>query len=457
MEQRFFSRKVSLGWVFCLVAATVLATVLYLGNWSQRRDAWRIGGQGPIEEQAVHLQHDPECVHMPGADEVLVILKTGATEAYEKLPIHLVTTLKCISNYIVVSDLETKVADTPVYDALREVTMESHDQFEDFDFYRDIQRWNQEGQDVREFPSDAAWNLDKWKFLPMLHHAFESASDSTKWFVFIEADTSLSWLNLLHWLERQDPHKASYFGGPAPYIPVPGFFFAHGGTGIVISRPALEHLEHARAREEGGPEAYDRRWEVATNETCCGDVIVGQALEEVGVEVTSVRPMFNGENPRTMVWDSENWCVPAITWHHVNAMEVDRLWQFEIDWIKENGVARPYFFHDVFEEMIEPFVSVNQSFWNNMSPKSRGTGFVAHSPDFDQLEPYEQEATRSKEGCASLCKRKPRKECVQWKWTEGKCQLARTFVFGTSDELEDQHWESGWLLDRFRSELKPCR
>ncbi|EME85197.1 uncharacterized protein MYCFIDRAFT_153261 [Pseudocercospora fijiensis CIRAD86] len=457
METRLFSRKVSLGWVFFLVAATVLTTVLYLGDWSQRRDNWSIGGPGAVAEEAIHLPDDSECVHLPGAEEVFVTLRTGATEAYEKLPIHLMTTLQCIPNYIVMSDVETKVAHTPVYDALTRVTAESQDQFEDFDLYRDIQRWTQEGQDVRKFSSDAAWNLDKWKFMPMVHHAFESAPERTQWFVFIEADTSLSWVNLLHWLQGQDPREALYFGAPAPYIPVKDFYFAHGGSGVVISRPALERLEHARAREEGGSKAYDRRWEKATQETCCGDVIVGQALEEVGVKVTSTRPMFHGENPRTMVWDQENWCVPAITWHHVNAMEVDRLWRFERDWIKEKGGAQPYFFHDIFQALVEPFVAADKRWWNNMSPKSSGTGYDAHSPHFDQLEPSEQEAARSKEGCAALCKRRAREECVQWKWMEGKCHLSPTFVFGSPDELENEHWESGWLLDRFRSELKSCR
>lgn len=455
-------RKVSCGWVCILIGAVTLSTVLYVSSWSSTRVQWgAVGSFRPVSTGEHRTEDvdssDAECLDMPGADEVMVVLRTGATEMYDKLPIHLMTTLKCIPNYVVVADLEAKVGDIAVHDAIASVSQQTRDKYGDFDLYRDIQQWYHKGQDMRKLPSDHAWTLDKWKFMPTIHHAWEVAPSHTKWFVVMEADTILSWVNLLSWLGGQDASKAWYFGSPAPYLPVEGFYFAHGGSGVVISRPALERLEHARATEAGGPEAYDLRWEVATDDNCCGDVIVGQALEEVGVKITSETPRFHGESPKTVVWDHHNWCVPPITWHHVEAMEVDRVWQFEQAWIRRHGRRHPYFFHHVFEELIEPHVSVNQSRWNNMKSKyARVQAYSTSSDRYGELAQYEQDAAHSQEACAAACRRKPSDECVQWKWTPGSCHLGGTFIFGSTDQPENEHWESGWLLDRLRASVGTC-
>ncbi|EOD46116.1 putative aryl-alcohol protein [Neofusicoccum parvum UCRNP2] len=114
-----------------------------------------------------------------------------------------------------------------------------------FSFYDLLHAWHRSGIDLgtlstsSTFIHDAAWGLDKWKFLPLAQHALATAPPQTRWIVFAEADTALVWSNVLRWLARLDAGRAWYLGGPAW---LDGAAFAHGGSGYVLSRPALEML-----------------------------------------------------------------------------------------------------------------------------------------------------------------------------------------------------------------------
>ena len=52
------------------------------------------------------------------ADEVVVVVKTGATEAYTKLPTQLLTSLRCVPNLLLVSDLEQDISGYHLHDVL---------------------------------------------------------------------------------------------------------------------------------------------------------------------------------------------------------------------------------------------------------------------------------------------------------------------------------------------------
>ena len=46
------------------------------------------------------------CQLLPGANDAVVIMKTGVTELQDRLPVHLDTTLTCPPNYVIFSDHE---------------------------------------------------------------------------------------------------------------------------------------------------------------------------------------------------------------------------------------------------------------------------------------------------------------------------------------------------------------
>ncbi|KAK5119542.1 hypothetical protein LTR85_007370 [Meristemomyces frigidus] len=378
-------------------------------------------------------------------------MKTGASEIYQKLPAHFMTTFQCVPNIMIFSDLEQTFGNTKTYDAIAHVTEASRNEFKDFRLHEMIARWAQEGQDLTKLPS--GWDLDKWKFLPMLHQAFQHASQEIEWFIVMEPDTSLSWSNLLLWLNTMDPQRPYYRGSQNSLGSVT---FAHGGSGIVISRGAADKLVAARNSGSGSTETYDRRWEERTNAICCGDVIVAEALLEVGVAVTPSWPLTQGESINTIDWTSKHWCTPAVTWHHVTGEQVDTLWHFQSNWVKQHGWQKPYLFRELFDHFIQRHISTNKTSWNNLSNDRK---YQEDDEGFHQLEQYERSAVETPDACAAACARQPETECLQWMWTAGKCHLGRDLRFGTSDEQYPTHWTSGWLQDRvdhFKRGLEGC-
>ncbi|KAF2768889.1 hypothetical protein EJ03DRAFT_327848 [Teratosphaeria nubilosa] len=398
------------------------------------------------------------CKEMPGAENVMIILKTGATELYQKLPVHFLTTFTCTPNFMLFSDMEQNFSDYPVYDAIAPVTEGRRAKHEDFELYRKLLEYKREGQDMSELKGDSGWNLDKWKFLPMLHKAFLSASDNIEWFVMIEADTSLAWANLLLYLKTMDPKKPYYTGAQNNIGPTT---FAHGGSGVVFSRAAADTLEAERAK---GPRPYDEVWEERTAGYCCGDGIVAEALLDVGIPLTPAWPLIQGETVSSIDWTDNHWCAVAITWHHVTSIEIDAMWQFQKQWVKEHGWDVPFLHRDVFNHFVKRHIGATRTAWNNISKDLKIVSpelATGEDKDFSKLTSYQQKGVESAEACAAACKHEKGFQCIQWMWTPGRCHLGKDIRFGQSDEAdEDAIWTSGWMSDRiaaFEKKHKNCK
>jgi len=281
----------------------------------------------PVEPTQGALPKSSTCRSLPGAEAVTVSLKTGATELYNRLPEQLLILSDCIPNLMLFSDLEQDIGDFHIHGTLDDVSEEYKDSEKEFEFYRELKRYQTEFQDLSLLSSQHGWDLDKWKFLPILHRVYEEHPDS-KWFVFVEADTYLSWSNLLQLLSRLDPEEPLYFGSSYVYGDTT---FAQGGTGYVMSNAALKMFEEKRRNPE-----YRKKWEKNTSTCCCGDVIVGEAMLDAGVKLTGAWPLVQSEPPLMLEWSESMWCTPAVTWHHVLPFEVEALWSFEQAWIEES-------------------------------------------------------------------------------------------------------------------------
>ena len=412
------------------------------------------GSTKPSED--IKQSASDSCLEVPGANNTLVILKTGATELYQKLPTHFVTLFTCVPHFMIFSDLAQNFADYPVHDAIAPISSHFREHHADFELYRKLEKYQREGQDMSQLKGDGGWNLDKWKFMPMLHQAFNAAPDNIEWFVVMEADTSISWTNLLQWLKTMNPKKAYYLGAQNV---IGGTTFAHGGSGIIVSRKAADML--VAKRKEIGTVTYDETWEERTSTSCCGDEVIARAFLEVGVELTPSWPLIQGETVSSIDFTDNHWCTPAITWHHVQPIELDALWQFENEWIDDHGWNTPYLYRDIFEHFIARHVTVNRTSWNNLSQDRKLVASnVASSDDedFNKLENYEKAAVESESVCASACVK--REGCVQWMYSPGRCYLGDKIRFGKSDEREDDHWTSGWLQDRvqkYKDRFEGCK
>ncbi|ETI19452.1 hypothetical protein G647_09286 [Cladophialophora carrionii CBS 160.54] len=411
--------------------------------------------------------HIPACRQLPGADKVVVMVKTGATEVFVRVPELLVTLAECAPNFMIFSDMEQHIGEFHIQDALDEIGQEYKESHEDFQFYNAIRAAHHAHGDVSVLGSDKAWALDKWKNIPMLHKAYLKYPDA-EWFITIDADTYLSWANLLLLLDRMDPEDPLYAGCVYWHGPTA---FAQGGTGYLLSRKAVQRFEAIRTPEKIAD------WEKETSTICCGDVMLGVAMGHAGVSVSGAWPMFQVDPPSGYLWGDRTWCTPAITWHHVHSYEVEALWQFEQEWLNktwddEDPGAVPYLFKDVFEDFVMPHISEKKKDWNNGSGDKTFTepkeGHVKEDADWDwkndeekqkmwdDLSELEKGSVESADKCREVCDSDP--ECVQFSWHPGTCKLSHSIKMGRPVDGKEEYI-SGWMLERveeFKNAREEC-
>ena len=94
--------------------------------------------------------------------------------------------------------------------------------------------------------------MDKYKNIPILRKSYAMYPDK-KWYLFVDADTSIMWSNILTWLQMLDHDKPFYSGSPAWIGDVE---FGHGGSGYIVSQAAAKVLaaeDEARAMGKTDP------------------------------------------------------------------------------------------------------------------------------------------------------------------------------------------------------------
>ena len=390
-----------------------------------------------------------DCKHLPGAEDVLVVLKTGASEAREKLLVHFDTTFRCTPHFVVFSNVDEVIEGHHVRDVLSDIPEDIQDDNPEFDLYRKLNEHAQQGShnfsDVLHKEQGAkednpAWKLDKWKFLPLLDKAQETMPDA-KWYVFVEADTALVWPNLLQWLAKFDPQHPYYLGGQA-------FFgddeFAHGGAGYILSRRALE-MATEFLRDD--PLRYRR-----VSEDCCGDLILAKVLKQLDIRVLRSWPSIQGETPSSLDYTERHWCYPVVSYHHMNSKEIESLWEFQRDWISNethSSSDHPILHRDAFEYFVEPWIS-HRNGWDNLS-KDR-----AITAEDENLSEDEEKAHRDAGACHALCI--SMSECVQYSYSPGTCNIGNVIRLG-KEESAYPELISGWIEERvhqFKREMEPC-
>ncbi|KEF55190.1 uncharacterized protein A1O9_08844 [Exophiala aquamarina CBS 119918] len=400
----------------------------------------------------------PPCRLLPGADKVVVIVKTGATEAFARLPQQLLTLAECVPNFMVFSDMAQDMGDFHIYDALDEVGKEYKENHEDFKFYNQVHTAHAAHGDVSVLGSEKGWNLDKWKNIPMLHKAY-TVYPNADWYMTIDADTYLGWTNLLLLLNKMDPEEPLYAGCVYWHGPTA---FAQGGTGYLLSKASVKKFEEIRTPEKIAD------WEKETSTICCGDVMLGVAMGHAGVSVSGAWPMFQVDPPSGLTWSDAYWCKPAITWHHSPTFEVEALWDFEKEWLNktwddEDPGSVPYLYRDAFEYFVEPIITEEKVDWDNLSGDMTYTkpaaDHVKEDNDWDwkndeekqkmwdDLSELQKKSAESANDCIEACK--DNTECVQWSWHPGTCKLQKSIKLGrTADPKKET--TSGWMLERVK-------
>lgn len=215
---------------------------------------------------------DPVCEGFPDTSKILLVMKTGATESYDRLPVQIMTMLKCLPDFLIFSDLDQTIGGYHVRDSLDNVLLEAQEGNSEFDLYRQ-QRECAVDQDscskIVEGADSAGWNLDKYKNIHMAEKSYR-LRPNFDWYVFVDADTYVSWPNMAYALNQLDPTKERYFGVPTV---IGDRLFAHGGSGYIVSRGLMKEFV---GKNPGIANKYDAE----LRNHCCGDFMFAVALQE---------------------------------------------------------------------------------------------------------------------------------------------------------------------------------
>ena len=84
----------------------------------------------------MRYQKTTYCPKNPIAKEVLLVIRTGAIEILEKLPVHLNTTLRCVPNYTIFSHYEEEIGGNQIHDVSDEISQDLKDSVQDFQLYQ---------------------------------------------------------------------------------------------------------------------------------------------------------------------------------------------------------------------------------------------------------------------------------------------------------------------------------
>ncbi|KAI1488943.1 hypothetical protein F5X96DRAFT_643002 [Biscogniauxia mediterranea] len=372
--------------------------------------------------------------------DVLLVVRTGATEILEKLPIHFQTILTCVSDYIVYSDLEEDINGHHVYNVLDYANHSVEASTPEFELYNRLQTTGREGLDYKTLfgsgPEGAeenlGWKLDKWKFLPMIDRAVRHRPKA-KWFVFVESDTYIIWENMLKYLSKFDAKQPHYLG---KHMYIGDVLFAHGGSGFALSKPAADKVVDNWIRNR-------EAWDQYTKESWAGDMVLGKALKDVGVDLFWAFPHLQGDSLNTIDWnvsklDREPWCFVPATFHHTTKPETEMLWEFEQEWHRRNFRSGATLrFRDIFKGLIYPQLRPHRGDWDNISTGTKYSDEALKAlsdEDRASLSLAEKEAHFSFEKCRVVCE--SIFTCIQFSYVRGECSISNELRLGRAADSQ---------------------
>ncbi|KAJ6441810.1 glycosyltransferase family 31 protein [Purpureocillium lavendulum] len=420
------------------------------------------------------IVHSGECAHFPDVSNVLLVMKTGASESYGKIPNQIMTTLKCVPDYLFFGDMAQKVAGHTIHDSLDTVIPDVKMKNKDFKLYHRQQQCpiDLDSCNKNHNVGQEAWSLDKYKNIHMAEKAY-AMRPNHDWYLFVDADTYVVWPTMMKWLSKLNPKDPLYIGSVA-YLG--NFPFGHGGSGYLVSQAAMSKLFH-------GKSGVANRWDERVTHECCGDYMFSKALHtETGVNVKNAVclvvvpqprrrlgivqgearltgclqwPTINGEKPHTLPYAENEWCQPIVTMHHAGAQEVSDIYAFE----KGRNFSDPLRIKDLYHEFVEDQLVVSRNDWNNLSDDVFYLNRSASSySDWElgrakkgDLSALEAAAHRSFDDCRKACDGD--QTCLQYRFWNGICSFSKTIKHGSPTKLESEAWwryKSGWNIKRIK-------
>lgn len=414
----------------------------------------------------------------PYAEKVFLMLKSGATVVQNRIQPHLYSTLKRWPQHAVYADVEARIGGVDVIDIFKWLPqyMRENERLEDYRILEksieDKWMWELDGLGKYE-----GWALDMFKNVPMIAHAWQNAPDFIEWYFFMDMDTYVFQRGLLDYLKQFDPDQSYYLGRPAEWTTGAKdkkgvdqvMRFAHGGSGVALSRGAMKDLFYNKNDKRRHGEIIEKNTKRAEGH-CCGDALLAIMLFENanektidtpwGVEPTYNQP-FQGSTLRDIAVGRKGWCLPYFSWHHLTPREVDFLYEYEEKLPRNQSAVT---FDQIYHDFILPYVVPEREGWDALGGHLHGDwerkdGILY----FDDSEfPENISPTASKEECRRTCVQ--RENCLLWVYEDQRrCQLLdgavlRGMAANTLKKGIEKDLTSGWMVDRIR-ELRansPC-
>lgn len=398
--------------------------------------------------------------HEDEVGKIFLMIKTGGTVFWKRVPVHVFTTLTRVKNFALYSDAPGSIAGYEVIDILANLTDKTHE-------HENFVAWNRQKilHDEHSFVSydevpsktdsgiarNTGWHLDKYKNIPMLHHAWNMAPE-LDWYVYIDGDTHIFVDSLVRLLKNRNPDEHCYMGNLRRYtsrLHDETIGFAQGGSGVILSKKTM--------REVGTHPDWIPKYEEITHGERGGDDMVAIMLkDELGVEVEH-KLGFHEENIRNTNFRPESWCEPIVTLHHILPQDVETYWEYET---LKRLANEPIYHSSLYRDFIMPYIGEKIENWDNFiagdtveRSRDEKDGVKPKSEGGPESRPYE-----SPELCQQWCLED--NNCLNWNHRSGpnsRCAKARNIKIGkrthpwqTSSSETEKH-TSGWIIERIRT------
>ncbi|KAJ3129734.1 hypothetical protein HK101_005190 [Irineochytrium annulatum] len=332
-------------------------------------------------------------------DKFAIALKTGADTAAERSSIQFITFLKDVKNLLVIGEAPgVSVGDLPMIDVYTDAFEMAESRIkkakrDDVSPSHQLARRIDSKVTVQE--SSQGWKLDAHKNLPGFEALYKTYPNAD-WYMMIDDDSYLFLSNLERFVQGKKPDDALYFGNANVFVGCDGVrkfgdgpYFAHGGSGILMSRGALKKIV---ADVDSCIVKYHSCW--------AGDIRVALCLRDQGVKLTHAGG-FWGEPPNDEWKFPDDSCIQPKVFHHLLPWQIQKLYEIE-----------------TLAESRHPHIgSTLMDVFHGFRPNSTGPFQKQDRPGHDY---YNKEAS-GHEQCVKWCR--DDEKCVNWSYANGKCWL----------------------------------
>lgn len=398
-------------------------------------------------------------------DRSVIVLKTGSSVAYDRLPVQLLLAQQTLHpevyrsgeagysgpQLLLYSDSDMQLGEFEVHNALANVSDYVRHQPEFAKQYAQLQKLLQDDDlaKVKEFQD--GWNLDKWKFLYMWQDAYHRQPDAD-WYIGYEADTYVFWPSLFAYLGTQNSSQQQMYGC-ASILVRNQELFANGGCPYVISGALMRA---SFGKDAGFAAKFDKEVEAS----CCGDAELSIALRKSASppikELVATGGRFINDRPQEISFDENNFCEPVFNFHHLTPTEIQWLATIERQ-IRTAKLHAPVLYADVFDHVL-PHKLLDAV---SASAKKGGKKGVELNPTLEDWEAFgsgdsgvkKGERSKDVESCKGECEKSA--GCTTWFWIkvtetdeDGDCYMLHDRVRVGKAYKGTGVRTSGWIGER---------